>query len=285
MTAHPKVVVGIDGSAASEVALDWAAIRAQQRGVPLEVVHAWHVPVTAVPDGWTYFVSPAEAEVSAKNVLEDTVEAARTRDVAMPASVKTRLVNGDAAGALVAAAVAGDELVVGSHGHGLLRRVILGSVAERVLHEATTPVTIVPADYVRAKGSDRILVGVDGSATSGEALSFAVDLANQTGMPLEVLSVYPVVGEQPRDHMRRDALAVIDQMLDRAADRGHPCPAGTIREVAAGFAAARLLEASADAANLVVGYSGAAEHPWRLGSVSRRCVYEAHRPVTVVKSP
>lgn len=38
-----------------------------------------------------------------------------------------------------------DLLVLGSHGHGLLRRALLGSVTEHVLHHAKRPLLILPA--------------------------------------------------------------------------------------------------------------------------------------------
>jgi nucleotide-binding universal stress UspA family protein len=38
-----------------------------------------------------------------------------------------------------------DVVVLGSHGHGAIRRALLGSVSEHVLHHATRPLLIVPA--------------------------------------------------------------------------------------------------------------------------------------------
>lgn len=37
-----------------------------------------------------------------------------------------------------------DLIVMGSHGHGMLRQLLVGSVAEGVMREATCPVTVVP---------------------------------------------------------------------------------------------------------------------------------------------
>ena len=40
-----------------------------------------------------------------------------------------------------------DLIVLGSHGHGVIRRAILGSVSEHVLHHASQPLFIVPAPH------------------------------------------------------------------------------------------------------------------------------------------
>jgi nucleotide-binding universal stress UspA family protein len=46
---------------------------------------------------------------------------------------------------------AADLMVVGSHGHGLVRRFLLGSVADRLIHTAPCPALVVPHESLRAK--------------------------------------------------------------------------------------------------------------------------------------
>ena len=44
---------------------------------------------------------------------------------------------------------AADVIVLGSHGHGVVKRYMLGSVAERVIRQATCPVLVVPHRTLR----------------------------------------------------------------------------------------------------------------------------------------
>ena len=56
-----------------------------------------------------------------------------------------------------------DLLVLGSHGHGVIRRFLLGSVAERVLREAGCPVMIVPDRALRATAVEALTLRAAGS--------------------------------------------------------------------------------------------------------------------------
>jgi len=56
-----------------------------------------------------------------------------------------------------------DLLVLGSHGHGVIRRFLLGSVAERVLREAGCPVMIVPDRVFRATAVEALTLRGAGS--------------------------------------------------------------------------------------------------------------------------
>ena len=73
-----------------------------------------------------------------------------------------------------------DLLVLGSHGTSGFRRVLLGSVTERVMREARCPTLIVPPGAARRSLSPefhRILCPVDFSEGSSRALAYAVSLA------------------------------------------------------------------------------------------------------------
>jgi nucleotide-binding universal stress UspA family protein len=133
-----RIVVGTDGSANAEAALRWAAAEAKAHGAELRVVHAWQLPVAT---GSPWVVAPLDSRVFedvARRLLDDAL-------VAVDPEVRTTgvLVEGGASGALVEQARDADLLVVGSRGHGGLVGLLLGSVAQQVVHHAPCPVTVV----------------------------------------------------------------------------------------------------------------------------------------------
>lgn len=61
-----------------------------------------------------------------------------------------------------------DLMVVGSHGHGPVRRFLLGSVADRLVRTARCPVLVVPHDSLRGKQADEpIAVAAGASSATG----------------------------------------------------------------------------------------------------------------------
>jgi len=138
-------------------------------------------------------------------------------------------------------------------------------------------------------GQGRIVVGIDGSASSVRALRWAARQAEVTGATLEVIITwqYPVFyGWVPAypDDLDLDQLA--QQALTKALDEvfGPDRPDRLRSRAAEGNAAQVLVEASAGADLLVVGsrgYGGLADA--MLGSVSTYCVHHAYCPVTVIR--
>ena len=91
-----------------------------------------------------------------------------------------------------------DVIVMGTHGRSGLQHVMLGSVAEKVLHQASCPVLTVPPrapDAVPAGPVSfaRILCGIDFSECSLSALRYAIALASQAGAHLDVVSVVQLI--------------------------------------------------------------------------------------------
>jgi nucleotide-binding universal stress UspA family protein len=143
------IVVGVDGSAASLEALEWAADEARLRGAKLVALHSWvFVPAApigdpgmiAIPAGDLAGQLEAESE-AARAELSESISA--TLGAAAGVEVEARLVEGDAGDALVAASAGADLVVVGSHGRSGLRAAILGSVSRQVVDHAHCPVVVV----------------------------------------------------------------------------------------------------------------------------------------------
>lgn len=135
------IVVGIDGSAGSRRALDWALDEARARHATVTVVHAWQPAFT----GGLEFVAPIDDEtlgLRAKDTVEAALAAANT--AGLPRPVETKIVTGSPASAILDAATDASLAVVGTRGLGGFSALLLGSVSQHVLHHATGPVVVVP---------------------------------------------------------------------------------------------------------------------------------------------
>ena len=102
---------------------------------------------------------------------------------------------GDASTTIVREALTtrADLIVIGTHGRRGFKRLLLGSVAETVLHEAPCPVLTV-SPHTEAASADvvtfkRILCPIDFSLPALQALGFALDLARQAGGRVTLLHV------------------------------------------------------------------------------------------------
>jgi nucleotide-binding universal stress UspA family protein len=144
------IVVGVDGSANSRPALEWAMEEAAAKHAPLTVLTVHEVAASF----WTHhpIAVPADEallESSRQAASELVAKTATELGASQPASVTVRAVNGFAAAELIEASRDADLIVVGARGGanvgGLAQHMPIGSVSNKVLHHAACPVVIVPA--------------------------------------------------------------------------------------------------------------------------------------------
>ncbi len=295
------VVVGVDGSVRSQEALDWALVEAGSRGVPLTAVLAWEPSWTDGPRA----SEPADfshlADLKQDQVLTLLDEARHRTGVDVVTHAEQ--VQGSAATALLARAEHAQMLVVGSRGLGRFGRLVLGSVSSAVVQGATqVPVTVVRSvgegtsdDGTGASAADgppRVVVGVDGSRTSVDALRHGLEVARRTGAVLEAVFCWQIVTlaplpdswgwTPPIDDYEKFAGEQLDRALEAA---GVDLPDEQVRRsVVHAHPAKGLIEASEGADRLVVGNRGTGGFDrLLLGSVSRQAVEYATCPVTVVR--
>ena len=130
------IVVGIDGSTQSIVAVKWAERYAKASGASLQLVIAWqHAMAYGQPMMFEGYHPESDAQAVA-----DKAKA----DLSLPADrVETRTAEGSAGVVLVEASAGALALVVGSRGHSGVDSLLLGSVSSYCVHHANCPVVIV----------------------------------------------------------------------------------------------------------------------------------------------
>jgi nucleotide-binding universal stress UspA family protein len=143
------ILLATDGSPSSMRATAAAIQLAEATGWRLHVVTVWKRPV------WEYGLVPEpvyELDAHAKAHGEEALAAAVKEVEAAGMAVDSSLRSGDAGGEICAAAeeLGAELIVVGSHGWTGLRRLVLGSVSAKVLHEAPCPVLVVRRGAARA---------------------------------------------------------------------------------------------------------------------------------------
>jgi nucleotide-binding universal stress UspA family protein len=146
----PGILVGIDGSAHSRHALEWAIREAALRHAPLTVLTVHQAMASYWTAGSIAYAGDADfakealeaAKKETNSVLEEFDAASR------PPSVTVKAITGLPAEELLYAAGGADMIVVGSRGAGGFKRLLLGSVSTQVTHHANCPVVVIPADDI-----------------------------------------------------------------------------------------------------------------------------------------
>jgi nucleotide-binding universal stress UspA family protein len=135
-----QIVVGYDGSACGDAALDKALEIAGELGDSVTVVFGY-----APPGLWGGEI--AEHEEAIEELGEKVMDSARARAAEQGVEIDAQLVAKRATDALIETAEQRDArmIVVGSFGDPPLKGVILGSTPNKLLHLSERPVLVVPA--------------------------------------------------------------------------------------------------------------------------------------------
>ncbi|MFD7165215.1 universal stress protein [Streptomyces violascens] len=275
-----SITVGIDGSAESLDAADWAAREALRRELPLQLIHASESPSRTHLAG---------SDVPAGRERRTLERAALGLSFGHPAlRITHRYVTGPPVPALLAAAESSETLVLGSRGFTGFAGFLVGSVAQAVVARATGPVVLIRAgeqaeDERQGEGTGPyrpVVLGVDLDHPCDELLEYALDAATIRRARLDVVHTwgmpptpYGSVADGEAENANTLA-AVLAPWRSKFADT-------EVRtEVVHGRAGHHLLMASTKASLLVVGRripSGP-----HLGPVAHSLIHHSLCPVAVV---
>ena len=283
-----RVLLATDGSEDAALAAEAAVAVSGASGAELHVVHVWH---TAPSTRFKTFIR-AQLEQEARRVLDDQV--GRIRGTVAGACLR----EGAAVDGILALVenLGADLVVVGSRGMGSVRRLLLGSVSEGVVREASCPV-LVTRGGGGAWPPRRVVVGDDGSEEAKRAgeLAFGIGkLCGAKGLLVRAYPRLPEVDEKGRasnarlveDELRREERALMGRAKEIEATLGlRPAI-----ELAVGDPAGVLLQAAgedaAEGALIAVGSRGlGGAQRVRLGSVSTKVLHAAEGPVLVHPRP
>jgi nucleotide-binding universal stress UspA family protein len=289
-----SVVVGVGGSvrtaASDNAAVSFGVSESLRRHVGLRLVGRDDGPTpwlsgAATPD--------AAAGEFAREMLDHVVERTRLAHPGLMVSGDVYL--GSAANGLVAASAGAGVVIVAADARVHYGGLLAGLVSVQVAAHARTSVIVTATMDTPRPGPGRVVVGVDGSAASVDALGFAFDEARARGAELHAIYVWEAPdrpglqllasnGNDPGN----DPVAA-DQMLREATERW----ADKYPEVALFRAAIRSdnpvrgLDGAAGGADLIVvgARGGGGFGGLLLGSVSDGLVRYSSRHVAVVRSP
>ncbi len=281
------VSVGYNGSETSAEAVAWAAYEAEVRGAKLRIVTCEEMPVMSgeAALGWSSgaaYEAIREASMATSVAMESKIKAQHPG-----LTVTAEVTPGPAASALLTGVAATDLIVVGSSSREGAAAFWLGTTPRQLVHNSPCPVVVVRGAATRG-APDRIVVGIDGSATSDAAVDWAADEADRHKVELALVHGWsyayaPVDARatQARDLTEVDAGCALARSVDLARER---CGSTVTGHLVEGSAADALLEFVKDGDLLVMGSNGRGGLRARLlGSTVNSVLDHAAVPVVVVR--
>jgi nucleotide-binding universal stress UspA family protein len=281
------VIAGIDRGPGHEDLVRFAAREAALRGRPLQIAHAFELPL---PGGSVSDERESRSAAKASAQLVEHYERLARREVP-DLSVGGELIMGHAAAGLIERSSEAELIVIGHRGSGGFPRLPLGSVSWQVATQAECPVVVVRPSQTAERPDNRIVVGVDTDDASLQALDMAYLEADLRSARLDVVHCAFDVATSPTGAITTVPLdptlvksglqEFFDTELNRRRER-HPGVEVNLR-IDQASPTPLLVEASTRACLLVVGsHRRTGVRRFLLGSVSAEVLHTAHCPVAVI---
>jgi nucleotide-binding universal stress UspA family protein len=294
MSAQTKdhgIIVGADGSPASNAAVCWAAHEAVLRHLPLTVVHV----VSPAASPWSQAPLLDEFAVWQENeghrILADALKIARDTANDNPRiPIENELMFSATVPALVNLSKKAELIVVGNYGRGALARSLVGSTSSGLVRRAHCPVAVIRDEDPRMPHPAQapVLVGIDGSPASELATAIAFDEASRRRVNLIAAHAWTDTEILELPGLDWSLVKAEEERLlaEGLAGWQERYPDVTVHRLLVCDRPARVLVETSEAAQLVVlgshgrgGFTG-----MLLGSVSNAVIQAVRTPVIVARS-
>ncbi|MBJ7476736.1 universal stress protein [Rhodococcus erythropolis] len=293
MSATKPVVVAVDGSESASSAVVWAARTAVALGRPLHIATVVHIPAF-------YYSEPYLAE-SFKDELRrtatarlDSAQILARQSIDDDLEIVTELLDGSVSDRLIELSKSAYIIALGPRGHGEFTGLVVGSATVSVVSHGESPVAVVRGRTLdgRPPTEGPVVVGVDGSESSIEAIEHAFEQASARGATLIAVNVWsdvsvqPSLGATPDDPLWSSIQTGEEVVLaEQLAGFTERYPDVVVERVVARDRPVRVLSEYAETAQLIVvgsrgrgGFAG-----MLLGSTSRALLHTADCPVLIVR--
>lgn len=298
-----NILVTLDGSGESECVLPYVAAISKAFGSRVTLLHAIHYPISGMfgeePTDWQLI---EEIENSSESWAREYLQNKQTELEALGLPVSWLVVRANPADAILdyADEKSPDLIALSTHGRSGITRMILGSVAQRVLGSCETPLLLLhPSDeeHDAIAQLNEIVVPLDTSELAEAALPLSREIAKALGMSISLVTAIPSESDLYLGIEYMVHPANLIEQAGQVASAYLTRLSGTISdedgletnwELLHGDAGEQIVEFSRDRTNNIVvmsthGRTGVGR--WVLGSVTDKVVRSSGDPVIVVRAP
>ena len=285
-----RVVVPLDQSDLSERVLPIVQCLAKYFDSKIHLVYVVPSDGETLPDE---VLSQArdEGEAYLKGIKDKL--SAESKDAAIEARVSV----GYPASEIIEQAESEEDtlILMATHGYSGVQRLLLGSVAGKVVQAATTPVLLVPAGAKNPEGElvefERLIIPLDGSELAESILPYAIKMCKTLNLELILVRSYhpSFPGSTIRMHdvtkiVHDSAENYIKGMAEKLQSEGLKSVSWKVLK---GLPAEQITDFAMETPNSVTALCTHGRHGisrWVLGSVTNAVIHCAKEPVLVIRS-
>jgi nucleotide-binding universal stress UspA family protein len=296
---YTRMVIPLDGSQVAEQVLPYARFLAKKLAIPV------HLLQVIDPDAVALLANPEKGRYI-DTIVHDITESSRaylkTIAQSIPgASVQYQIEKGKPEDILIEQAAADKDslIIMATHGRSGIRRWLLGSVADKVLHGATNHVLLIRAIEQGKSAGESVLktvvVPLDGSPLAEQVLPHVADLAKRLGLQIILTRAYALPSAAAPDAYGTYTEELINQLetetREYLAGKVEGLKEKGLKNITTvpdfGYGAEEIIKLARQTPDNFIamcshGRSGIRR--WVLGSVTERVVQHSGDPVLIIRA-